>query len=340
MSQLSQYSTCIHLTNDLIIHALTLSPKLTVSYPWICCHCNKIFATKSEQYDHYMENSKTHYLYLSYRSLRNEIYCASCQDFQYSSLFDQYTGDVVNSYRKNSHRIIGFINMGSTCFLSSVLQVLLSNPILIRFFDISELFVHNCKTLSYGQQQPQQSCPLCLYCELSKLFKIVNKYTWFTLIPSSSSFCRRKDGTEIAAAVPSEVLCTIWTTSRHLAHYEQHDAHELLIALLDTLGQHLQFNHGDHNLIHLIPNTPVKSEIPILQNKGLCHSPRSWSEEIQESTHDVHCLHTDIAPPAETVETHTLPSSMVTSFPPESTKGLNYVFRGIVNEVCLSAEVR
>lgn len=149
---------------------------------------------------------------------------------------------------------------------------------------------------------------------------------------------RRNDGTEIASAVPSEVLCTIWTTSRHLAHYEQHDAHELLIALLDTLGSHLQFNHGDHNLIQLIPNTAIESEPPISLGNGVSHSPRSWSEEIKDSTHEVsHCLHTDSVPREDSSDEHQIlrPSSVAPSFPHESTVGLDYIFRGIVNEVCL-----
>lgn len=187
-SSTSQYSTCIHLQNDLILHSLTLHSKISFSKPWICCHCHEIFTSKSQQYDHFLSTSQQHYLYLFYRTIRNELYCELCHDYQYSSIFDQYfqkqNQSRNKSYnRKNSHRIIGFINMGSTCFLSSVLQVLLSNPILIRFFDLSELFIHNCKTLTEQQQQsqsslPPKSCQLCLFCELSKLFKIVNKYTW------------------------------------------------------------------------------------------------------------------------------------------------------------------
>lgn len=47
---------------------------------------------------------------------------------------------------------------------------------------------------------------------------------------------------------PAALLYTVWTTSRHLAYYEQQDAHELLIALLDTLTEHLHVNHGDFNV--------------------------------------------------------------------------------------------
>lgn len=60
---------------------------------------------------------------------------------------------------------------------------------------------------------------------------------------------------------PSTLLYTIWSSSRHLAYYEQQDAHELMIALLDTLCEHLSSNHGDFNIASVVEpaSAPVES---------------------------------------------------------------------------------
>ena len=47
--------------------------------------------------------------------------------------------------------------------------------------------------------------------------------------------------------VPSSLLYAVWSYARHLASYDQQDAHEFLLALLDGLGSHLQKYHGDLN---------------------------------------------------------------------------------------------
>lgn len=137
------------------------------NFQWLCCHCYQNFYSIQNRIEHF--NETKHYLYLFKRDLRDELYCNICNDFQYSNLYDSLT---IVKKNKVINRVIGFINMGSTCFLSSVLQVLLFNPILVRFFELADIFVDNCRL---NQSIPSQSC---LFCELYKLFKIVNKYSW------------------------------------------------------------------------------------------------------------------------------------------------------------------
>jgi hypothetical protein len=177
MSAEHRYCTCPHMSKDLVSDALNLC-QLQRNSQWSCVHCGSQ-CSDYESIKKHVANQNDHFLFIFHRSTRSELYCTQCGDFQYSSLFDQLTSFFPQ--QPKSHRVIGFVNMGSTCFLSSVLQVLLSNPILIRFFDLSELFIHSCKA-----SIPQPSPPprqLCLFCELSKLFKIVNKFTW-SLRPS------------------------------------------------------------------------------------------------------------------------------------------------------------
>ena len=44
---------------------------------------------------------------------------------------------------------------------------------------------------------------------------------------------------EKTAYIPYRLLHLVWTNARHLAGYEQQDAHEFLIAALDLLHQHI-----------------------------------------------------------------------------------------------------
>jgi hypothetical protein len=171
MSSKERYCTCPHLSKDLISNALNLChSKRHRKSLWSCVHCDSQYSDYGSVKIHFAKEND-HFLFVFHRSTRSELYCALCGDFQYSSYFDEFTSFFPQQLK--TQRVIGFVNMGSTCFLSSVLQVLLSNPILIRFFDLSELFLHRCKALT--SSQPRQ---LCLFCELSKLFKIVNKFTW------------------------------------------------------------------------------------------------------------------------------------------------------------------
>jgi uncharacterized UBP type Zn finger protein len=44
--------------------------------------------------------------------------------------------------------------------------------------------------------------------------------------------------------VPADLLFALWSCCSHLAHYEQQDAHEFLVALIDSFDRHLSSYHG------------------------------------------------------------------------------------------------
>ena len=48
-----------------------------------------------------------------------------------------------------------------------------------------------------------------------------------------------------APIVPSNLLFSVWNHANYMAGYEQQDAHEFLIALLDGLSVHLEKYHGE-----------------------------------------------------------------------------------------------
>ncbi|KAK2533670.1 Usp22 [Columba guinea] len=107
----------------------------------------------------------------------------------------------------------GLINLGNTCFMNCIVQALTHTPLLRDFF-LSDR--HKCE---------MQSPSSCLVCEMSTLFQ--EFYSGHR-----------------SPHIPYRLLHLVWTHARHLAGYEQQDAHEFLIAALDVLHRHCK---GDDN---------------------------------------------------------------------------------------------
>jgi ubiquitin carboxyl-terminal hydrolase 22/27/51 len=137
---------------------------------YACTHCS-ISGNKEEKLfrDHF-KGTSSHSVVVD-MALR-ELYCMHCQDYQYHHLFDSMINhcrpgkDFMHQRRKIP---LGIINMGSTCFMSSVLQLLISSPALIRFFEISECFVVKCK-INEVEKVTGKNNMLCIFCELQKVF--------------------------------------------------------------------------------------------------------------------------------------------------------------------------
>lgn len=101
----------------------------------------------------------------------------------------------------------GLINLGSTCFMNCIVQALIHTPLLSDYF-LSER--HECNA---------KSSLKCLVCEVSRLFQ-----EFYSGSRSPLSLHR--------------LLHLIWNHAKHLAGYEQQDAHEFFIATLDVLHRH------------------------------------------------------------------------------------------------------
>ncbi|KAA8581066.1 hypothetical protein FQN60_002647 [Etheostoma spectabile] len=115
----------------------------------------------------------------------------------------------------------GLINLGNTCFMNCIVQALTHTPLLRDFF-LSDR--HKCEMQSNS----------CLVCEMSQLFQ--EFYSGHR-----------------SPHIPFRLLHLVWTHARHLAGYEQQDAHEFLIAALDVLHRHCK--GGTHlytEAIHLV----------------------------------------------------------------------------------------
>ncbi|KAK3091748.1 hypothetical protein FSP39_022316 [Pinctada imbricata] len=205
-----------------------------------CLYC-VFFGCYSSKHIHDHAERKGHSLALD--MTYGNIYCFECGDYVYDLEFEQIaqsqntksakslclkpihfstwepTEMEAEILRQNPKRrkmesrstigLRGLINLGNTCFMNCIVQALIHTPVLRDFFLADK---HNCQPLSAESGQ-------CLVCEMARLFQ---EFYSGNRTPH----------------IPFRLLHLVWTNARHLAGYEQQDAHEFLIAALDVLHRH------------------------------------------------------------------------------------------------------
>ncbi|KAK9098118.1 hypothetical protein Syun_025163 [Stephania yunnanensis] len=135
----------------------------------------------------------------------------------------------------------GLNNLGSTCFMNSVLQAMLHAVPLRNYFLSGRHSRDSCRKSSSGR--------LCLRCDVDSMFAAV-----FSGERSPYS--------------PARFLYSWWKHSSNLASYEQQDAHEFFISMLDGIhekedhGRHQNKDNGDcHCIAHRVFSGVLRSDV-------------------------------------------------------------------------------
>jgi ubiquitin carboxyl-terminal hydrolase 22/27/51 len=169
------------------------------------------------------------------------------------------------------NRPVGLYNLGNTCYMSCILQCLISLVPLQKYFLHEVRHDHNvCQLLKSAASKASNngkhvesennavkcngSDSVCLACEMDKLFLLYYGSTIgmdvisamkegpVTTSSSSTMELSSKNTNDVKGVpvAPSDFLQTAWQCKgmSHLAGHEQRDAHEFLQAFLDIMGKH------------------------------------------------------------------------------------------------------
>ncbi|EDV41027.2 uncharacterized protein Dana_GF10813 [Drosophila ananassae] len=211
---------------------------------YACLHCIYFGCRGAHITSHLRAKKHNVALELSHGTL----YCYACRDFIYDARSREYalinrkleakdlqkslgwqpwipTAKETNLLLANARRRLvrpnqtiglrGLLNLGATCFMNCIVQALVHTPLLSDYFMSDR---HDCGSKSSHK---------CLVCEVSRLFQ-----EFYSGSRSPLSLHR--------------LLHLIWNHAKHLAGYEQQDAHEFFIATLDVLHRHCVKAKAEH----------------------------------------------------------------------------------------------
>ena len=375
----SRSMCCVHVDARCIekaASAVKLAAATHYTHDMICVECKLSgLSTDPKFRQHFLSNQ--HFV-LARIKHPFELYCCHCADYQYSDFYDQLIGrkragranSAVESLR--SKKLIydrpkprAIVNMGSTCFMGSVLQVMINNSVILlsKQMQVSKTGLEPCSKKKKSSEaktsagnsngahgnlltdiadvevgldpedETSHSCFTsgCIACEFKSLLSLP--------MNSSPRKCTDEKGKLLAqnAIIPSNLLYAVWSHADYMAGYDQQDAHEFLIALLDGLGTHLEKHHGETNTS--FPRYPSPLDASNNFSRGLTDM-QQLSPTINIPSfpglavfNDQSSLRSLIVPDSPRAQAHVLSPRQSPWSPRSTLRNANKGFRGFVNEV-------
>lgn len=205
---------------------------------FICLQCPHVGC----YHDHAPKHAKEHNHLFAIDSHNGLLFCFQCGDYiNHAALnrirlgavahcvggeippeTDSQDADFVtaNYFKPSPHAVQGMkgiVNLGSTCYMSCILQTMLHNPLVrYRFFN-NDLHYFNCDSQNHyhsGDDQIDESSA-CITCLMDTIFK-----DFFT-------------STSHEGAGITNLLMTAWYKNQLLAGFQEQDAHEFWQFLLN-----------------------------------------------------------------------------------------------------------
>lgn len=193
MASKTEYCTCEHLKRDAVrgacrvVIAVGCDRLPDPEDQWLACTRCEVLGSRYDS--SYMEHfvADKHHVAVRLKEPR-EMYCVPCCDYQYHSDFDRRLGlsrlskwgepempsDGPRTALASPGTALqcapmhpGFINMGNTCFLSSVMQVLLHNVVLRRYYSTAV----GMRVCLEGNKQGGCVTECCIACSVQDMYQ-------------------------------------------------------------------------------------------------------------------------------------------------------------------------
>lgn len=219
---------------DKYMHAMRCSEchEINSGSNFMCLQCGFCGCWNGE---HFLMHSKKVGHVFGINSSNGLLFCFKCSDYIgnneliIASMLNKYWDDVsiktvVPSVERRDG-LHGLLNLGSTCFMSSILQILIRNPYFFNF-SISQ---------SHSKKCPIQDPKSCISCALEKM--VCEFY-------GSSAYSTGDVEPQAMYSGFIGLLVCSWKINENLAGYSQQDAHEFWQFLLNQLHHDFQVCSG------------------------------------------------------------------------------------------------